>query len=105
VCVRLRTVARQLDPEGTHAWAVRSLVDLRGARVLEIGCGDCRLTFDLARETASWLATDPSGDLVDKARRTIPPELAERVTLAVAGGAEVEAEESEFDLVFFSWSL
>jgi 2-polyprenyl-3-methyl-5-hydroxy-6-metoxy-1,4-benzoquinol methylase len=94
-----------LDPEGTHAAAVRSLADLRGLRVLEIGCGDGRLTHELAGDATSWLATDPKSDAVDEARRTLPEALADRVTFAVAGGADVEAPESEFDLVLFSWSL
>jgi ubiquinone/menaquinone biosynthesis C-methylase UbiE len=94
-----------LDPEGTHAAAVRSVVDLRGLRVLEVGCGDGRLTGALSGEAASWLATDPKPESIAQARATLPTELAGRVTFAVAGGAEVEATESEFDLVFFSWSL
>jgi 2-polyprenyl-3-methyl-5-hydroxy-6-metoxy-1,4-benzoquinol methylase len=94
-----------LDPEGTHAAAVRSLADLRGLRVLEIGCGEGRLTGALAGDAASWLATDPKRESIVQARATLAPELAGRVTFAVAGGAEVEGTESEFDLVFFSWSL
>lgn len=94
-----------LDPEGAHAAAVRSVVDLRGLRVLEIGCGDGRLTGELAGEAASWLATDPSPESIVQAGATLSPELAGRVSFAVAGGAAVEATESEFDLVFFSWSL
>jgi ubiquinone/menaquinone biosynthesis C-methylase UbiE len=94
-----------LDPEGVHSATVRALVDVRGLRVLEIGCGEGRLTAELAGEAASWLATDPKADAVAEARRTLAPELAERVTFAVAGGAEVDAPEGEFDLVFFSWSL
>ena len=94
-----------LDPEGTHAAAVRSMADLPGLQVLEIGCGDGRLTRELAGDAASWLATDPKPDAVDDARRRLPEALADRVTFAVAGGADIEATETEFDLVLFSWSL
>ena len=98
-------MARVLDPEGVHANAIRSLASIRGQRVLEIGCGDGRLTRALAAESASWLATDPKADAVEDARRTLPEALGGRVTFAVAGGAELEADESEFDLALFSWSL
>ena len=84
---------------------MRSLADLRGKRVLEVGCGEGRLTAALAGDAASWLATEPKADLVAAARRTLPPGLAGTVSFAVAGGAEVDAPEGEFDLVFFSWSL
>jgi 2-polyprenyl-3-methyl-5-hydroxy-6-metoxy-1,4-benzoquinol methylase len=96
---------RLLDPEGAHAAAVRSLADLRDKRVLEVGCGNGRLTEALAGDAASWLATDPNASAVGEASRRLSNELAGRVTFAIAGGAEIEADESEFDLVLFSWSL
>jgi ubiquinone/menaquinone biosynthesis C-methylase UbiE len=98
-------VTRDLDPEGAHAAAVRELADLRGLDVLEIGCGDGRLTRALAHETRSWLATDPDAAAVAAARDACPQDLASHVRFAVAGGDEVDADEAEFDLVFFSWSL
>jgi ubiquinone/menaquinone biosynthesis C-methylase UbiE len=98
-------MSRQLDPEGAHAGAVRSLIDLRGLDVLEVGCGEGRLTFELAGEARSWLATDPRAEYVATARRDVPAELGDRVQFAVAGGAEIDGNEAEFDLVFFSWSL
>jgi ubiquinone/menaquinone biosynthesis C-methylase UbiE len=94
-----------LDPEGAHARAIRSLADLSGLSVLEIGCGDGRLTFELAGEARSWLGVDPKPTSIDAARDRLPPELVGTVRFAVAGGAEVEADPSEFDLVLFSWSL
>ena len=37
-----------LDPEGAHLAALRRLGDFRGQRVLELGCGDGRLTVGIA---------------------------------------------------------
>jgi protein-L-isoaspartate O-methyltransferase len=100
-----RRVAVVLDPEGAHAAAVRELAVLDGCRVLEIGCGEGRLTYALAGSARSWLATEPvEADLV-VARRDVPSELAGTVRFALAGGAEVVGSPGEFDLVFFSWSL
>lgn len=98
-------MAGVLDPEGVHADAIRSLASVRGKRAVEIGCGDGRLTRALAAESASWLAADPKAGAVEDARRTLPEALGTRVTFAVAGGAEIAADESEFDLALFSWSL
>jgi ubiquinone/menaquinone biosynthesis C-methylase UbiE len=94
-----------LDPEGAHLAALRRLVDFRGRRVLELCCGDGRLTVPVAREAAHVLAFDPSGDAVERARRSLPAELADRVAYRVASGKEIEVERHAFDLALFSWSL
>jgi 2-polyprenyl-6-hydroxyphenyl methylase/3-demethylubiquinone-9 3-methyltransferase len=94
-----------LDPEGVHLAALRRLVDFRGRRVLELGCGDGRLTLGIAEQAASVLAFDPDREAAERARQSLPAELAERVTYRVASGKEIELEPLSFDLVVFSWSL
>ncbi len=98
-------VNRALDPEGAHLAALRRLADFAGQRVLELGCGDGRLTVGIAAEAAHVFAFDPSVDAVASARRSLPAELAGRVSYEVASGREVEVEPSAFDLAVFSWSL
>jgi ubiquinone/menaquinone biosynthesis C-methylase UbiE len=94
-----------LDPEGAHLVALHRLGDFRGRRVLELGCGDGRLTLGIAQEAARVLAFDPDAEAVERARRSLPAELAERVTYQVASGKEIEIKPHSFDLVVFSWSL
>jgi predicted RNA methylase len=100
-----RRVARVVDPEGEHLAALRRLGDFRGQRVLELGCGDGRLTLGVAAESASVLAFDPDAEAVGRARRYLPIELAQRVRYQVASGKEIEVEPGAFDLALFSWSL
>lgn len=76
-----------------------------GLRVLELGCGDGRLTFRYARDAESVLAVDPDEERIASAIAARPPELAERVTFAAAGAAEVDVPRRRFDLALFSWSL
>jgi ubiquinone/menaquinone biosynthesis C-methylase UbiE len=94
-----------LDPEGAHLAALRRLSDFEGLRVLELGCGDGRLTLGIADDAASVVAFDPDDEAVERARRSLPEELAERVTYRVASGKNIELEPVSFDLVVFSWSL
>lgn len=94
-----------LDPEGRHLAALRRLGDFRGQRVLEMGCGEGRLTAGLAQDAALVLAFDPDAGRVDEARRTLAAELADRVSFRVASGTEIEIEPNSFDIVVFSWSL
>lgn len=94
-----------LDPEGAHLAALRRLGDFRGQRVLELGCGDGRLTLGIAAEAASVTAFDPDAEAVGRARQSLPAELAEQVRYLVASGREIDVEPLSFDLVVFSWSL
>ena len=88
-----------LDPEGAHFAALTRLADFAGARVLEVGCGDGRLTVPVAERAAYVLAFDPDEDAVARAPR------APGVTYRVASATDVEIPRSAFDIVLFSWSL
>jgi len=76
-----------------------------GLRVLELGCGHGRLTFRYADAAASVLGVDPNAHEIARARADLPPELADRVSFAVAGAAELDAPHVTFDLELFSHSL
>ncbi len=94
-----------VDPEGAHLAALRRLADFRGQRVLELGCGDGRLTVGIATDAKSVRAFDPDAGEVERARHSLPAELEQRVTYQVASGKEIEIEPASFDLALFSWSL
>jgi 2-polyprenyl-3-methyl-5-hydroxy-6-metoxy-1,4-benzoquinol methylase len=98
-------VTRSVDPEGAHLAALRRLADFRGQRVLEVGCGDGRLTLGVAADGASVLAFDPDAEAVERARRLLPANLRERIAYRVASAEELEIEPGSFDLALFSWSL
>jgi 2-polyprenyl-3-methyl-5-hydroxy-6-metoxy-1,4-benzoquinol methylase len=98
-------VSPVLDPEGVHLSALRRLADFRGARVLEMGCGEGRLTEGIAEDADHVLAFDPDAESVDRARMALPAELADRVSYRVSAAEELEIEPSSFDIVVFSWSL
>ena len=98
-------MARILDPEGAHLAALRRLADFGGQRVLEMGCGEGRLTGGIATDAASVLAFDPDAASVAVAERALPAELRERVEFRAAAAESIEIERGSFDLVVFSWSL
>lgn len=98
-------VARVLDPEGAHLAALLRLADFTGRRVLELGCGDGRLTPGIAERAASVLAFDPEPDKVALAERALPAELRDRVEFRAAAAEAIEIPPASFDLVVFSWAL
>jgi predicted RNA methylase len=101
----LTRITSALDPEAEHIAALRRQADFRDQRVLELGCGDGRLTLGIAAEAVGVFAFDPDAEAVQRARRFLPTTLADRVTFEVASGKEIEIEPHSFDLVVFSWSL
>ena len=80
-------------------------VPLNGKDVLEVGCGDGRLTFQYADLTKKVTGLDPSKDEVSSARRATPKRLASRVSFVVGRGENLQFPDESFDVVFFSWSL
>ena len=100
-----RLTGRTIDPEGAELVALGKVVDFAGLRVLEVGCGDGRLTWRYAGQASSVLATDPDESSIRRARRLRPPELRDRVRFSVAGATDFKTPRSSVDLAFFSWSL
>lgn len=98
-------MARVVDAEGAQLAAILRAADFHGQRVLEVGCGEGRLTRGIAPLAATVLAFDPKPADVAVARASMPDELREKVRFAVASASEIEVEPQSTDLVFFSWSL
>jgi len=85
--------------------ALRAGRQLDGARILEIGCGDGRLTFVLARTAASVLGIDPDPDAIGRARRRAAAEGVTNVRFRVAPAQRPGAGRERYDTAIFSWSL
>lgn len=98
-------MSRVLDPEGAHLASLRRLAAFEDAAIMEVGCGDGRLTVGLAEQASRVFAFDPDGESVSAAQAAMPSELAERVTFRVGSAREIEIPRTQFDIVVFSWSL
>lgn len=76
--------------------------DLRGARVLDAGCGAGQMTAELAAKGADVVAVDISPALVEIARARLPEAHANRVTFA---SGDMTADHGAFDYVLAMDSL
>jgi len=81
---------------------IEALVPLDGARILEIGCGDGRLTGFAAARAASVYAFDPDGEQVAAARAAVA---AQSVRFGVHGADALDVERESFDVALCGWSL
>ncbi len=73
------TVRRGRDGMRTHLLS-RLPDDLRGARILDAGCGAGQMTAELAARGADVVAVDISPSLIDIAQRRLPIDLHGRVS-------------------------
>jgi 2-polyprenyl-3-methyl-5-hydroxy-6-metoxy-1,4-benzoquinol methylase len=95
----------RLDPEANEPAALFDLAEsFTGKRVLEIGCGNGRLTWRFAEQAARVVAIDPDAEDVALAIQACPPHLRERVQFHVGTIQEFESSD-RFDLALLSWSL
>lgn len=100
-------MAIQVDPENNETRALLDLVDFAGRRVLEIGCGDGRLTWRYADRAKHVIAIDPKADAITRAKENLPDELKNHVEIYQFTFEDFSAisEPSSFDTVIFSWSF
>ncbi len=85
--------------------ALRAGRRLAGASVLEIGCGDGRLTFFLARTAAQVVAIDPDAAAIRLARRRAREDDLRSVRFRIAPAQRPGVGRERFDTAVFSWSL
>jgi 2-polyprenyl-6-hydroxyphenyl methylase/3-demethylubiquinone-9 3-methyltransferase len=90
------------DLLGVESRRIDALVSLDGARVLDVGCGEGRLTGFAARRAADVYAFDPNAERLEKARAAAD---AERVRFGVHGAEALDVERESFDLALCGWSL
>ena len=93
------------DPSGAEARALAALGDFDGKRVLEIGCGDGRLTWLYAERAAEVLGVDTEEESIRDARKALPDQLKDRVEFRVADAQALDVPRQRFDIAFLSWSL
>ena len=95
-----------LDHEQNETRALFSLFnDFAGKSVLEIGCGDGRLTWRYAEGAARVIAIDPDSVKFAKIESTRPPSLG-HVTFMNIGLEPFAAQNKEkFDIAILAWSL
>ena len=95
----------QVDPEKNEIRALRQIATWRGKRVLEIGCGEGRLTLRLAGLGARVEAIDPDRRLLRAARQALPGRFAGRVRYRAGSACPLNYRSGSFERVVFAWSL
>jgi 2-polyprenyl-3-methyl-5-hydroxy-6-metoxy-1,4-benzoquinol methylase len=94
-----------LDPEQAETQVIHRLINFTGKDVLDVGCGNGRLTWRFAEPTRSVLGIDPCVEPIETARATTPAALRGKATFQVADVTTAELLRAAFDVIVLSWSL
>lgn len=98
-------MAKIVDPDGIETRVIHELVDFAGKDVVEIGCGNGRLTWRYAYSAASVLGLDPDEAAIAAAIESTPPELVTRVSFRAEDVSTVKLPLGSFDVAVLAWSL
>ncbi|MCI4326481.1 MAG: class I SAM-dependent methyltransferase [Thermoplasmata archaeon] len=82
--------------------SLRLLGPVRGARILELGCGAARWSIALAQKGARPIGLDATRSQLEKARRLVR-ESRVRVPLVQGNAERIPFDDSTFDTVFCDW--
>ena len=95
----------QKDADRNELKYLHQFVDLRDKRVLEIGCGEGRLTWQYAKAAHSVTAVDLDHDALRVAKVDRPSDLEDKVYLACADSEYLPFTKEKFDIAVLAWSL
>ena len=93
------------DPENNERSLLQLYFPQSEGRVLDIGCGDGRLTWLFARSAGLVVGVDIDMDKLRNAESTRPEAVSAKVCFAAAAGETMPLVNDLFDLAIFSWSL
>lgn len=98
-------MASELDPQGAEPEALFDAACFFGARVLEIGSGDGRLTWRYAENCRHSVSIDPViGETASAAARR-PARLRGRSSFVPATAMALPFSACSFDIALLAWSL
>jgi ubiquinone/menaquinone biosynthesis C-methylase UbiE len=92
-------------PRGLELRRIERVVPLDGKRVLEIGAGNGRLTFQYAPRAAAVLAVDPDPAAAIEGRRMARRSKVANVRFSSGRAERLRPRRGRFDVALFTWSL
>ncbi|MEE4253249.1 MAG: class I SAM-dependent methyltransferase [Desulfuromusa sp.] len=91
-----------LDPDNQYIQAINSQIPLAGATVLEIGCGEGRITRDMAKYATRIVATDLNLAALEQAKKNTT---AKNIEFLYSSDGIPDFPKNSFDTAIYTLSL
>lgn len=95
----------QKDVERNEAKHLHAFADFAGKRVLEVGCGEGRMTWQYAKDTQLTTGIDPDRDALRIATADRSVDLQSKVLFACSDSLHLPFAKETFDIAVLAWSL
>ena len=95
----------QKDPEGFEKKILHKYADFATKHVLEVGCGEGRLTWKYADAPNLTIGFDPDHVALRVAQADSPVTMREHVHFAQASARHIPFSKETFDIAVLAWSL
>ena len=95
----------QKDPDRNESKYLHRFADFTHKRVLEVGCGEGRMTWQYAKGTQRTIGIDSDPDSLRFANVDKPHDLRSKVHFACAASEYLPFSKETFDIAVLAWSL
>jgi ubiquinone/menaquinone biosynthesis C-methylase UbiE len=95
----------QKDSERNETKFLHKFADFSDKHVLEIGCGEGRLTWQYAKETHSTIGIDLDADALRVATIDRSSDLESKVEFSRAESEQLPFSKETFDIALLAWSF
>ena len=95
----------QKDPERNESKYLHKFADFTGKRVLEVGCGEGRMTWQYAKSAQMTIGIDADHVALRIATVDRPADLQSKVLFSCADSRNLPFSKEAFDIAVLAWSL
>lgn len=93
------------DSERNESNYLHQFADFTNKRVLEVGCGEGRMTWQYAKKTHTTIGIDTDTDALRVAKVDRPADLEHKVLFTSAASEYLPFSKETFDIAVLAWSL